>query len=313
MKKWFLASIALILLLLFVYFLVPGDIQIHPRLLVAANTKAFARVISDDQKRTDWWPEKKINRNQSYSVFEFNGNTYSFTKKNLSSLVVTVNKGKDSVLTELVFIPLHEDTVELTWNGFKKTSLNPIRRIHDFLWMKSVNSDLRFLLKKIQAHYSNEDDLYGFHIQKSLVAGSDLISTFATSKIYPTTEFIYNQVDRLKNYIQKNGAEELDYPMLNIHKNMDSVYVARVAIMVDQKLKDSGDIQYRWMLKGGNILVTEVKGGPHQIEKAFIEMGNYVDDHRHIAPAIPFQSLITDRRQELDTNKWVTKLYWPVI
>jgi hypothetical protein len=101
--------------------------------------------------------------------------------------------------------------------------------------------------------------------------------------------------------------------MLNIYKNSDSSYLARVALPVDKKLNDSGNIQYRWMLKGGNILITEVKGGPHQIEKAFGEMANYVEDHGRTAPAIPFQSLVTDRRIEPDTNKWITKVYWPVM
>lgn len=101
--------------------------------------------------------------------------------------------------------------------------------------------------------------------------------------------------------------------MLNVHKNGDSSYLVKVALPVDKQLKDAGDIQYRWMLKGGNILVTEIKGGPSKIEKAFTEMRNYVEDHQRIAPAIPFQSLVTDRREEPDTNKWITKLYWPVM
>jgi hypothetical protein len=101
--------------------------------------------------------------------------------------------------------------------------------------------------------------------------------------------------------------------MLNLYRGNDSTYFAKVALPVDRHLRNFGDIQYRWMLKGGNILVTEVVGGPHKIERAFKEMENYVQDHQRVAPAIPFQSLVTDRTKQPDTSKWVTRLYWPIM
>jgi hypothetical protein len=38
-----------------------------------------------------------------------------------------------------------------------------------------------------------------------------------------------------------------------------------------------------------------------------------VQDHQRVAPAIPFQSLVTDRTKQPDTSKWVTRLYWPIM
>ena len=67
------------------------------------------------------------------------------------------------------------------------------------------------------------------------------------------------------------------------------------------------------MLGGGNILVTDVKGGPYNIAKAFEAVEKYTEDHNRMAPAIHFQSLVTDRRQERDTSKWITRIYWPVM
>jgi hypothetical protein len=66
-------------------------------------------------------------------------------------------------------------------------------------------------------------------------------------------------------------------------------------------------------LGGGNIFVCEVKGGPYSIDKATRQVQYYMSDHQRAAPAIPFQSLITDRRNETDTSKWITKIYYPVI
>ena len=67
------------------------------------------------------------------------------------------------------------------------------------------------------------------------------------------------------------------------------------------------------MLGGGNILVTEVKGGKAEINKAYKQIMNYMADHSRTPPAIPFESLVTDRRNEPDSNKWITRIYYPVM
>jgi hypothetical protein len=42
-------------------------------------------------------------------------------------------------------------------------------------------------------------------------------------------------------------------------------------------------------------------------------MNNYISDYGRTIVAIPFASLITDRRLEPDSAKWVTRIYWPLI
>jgi hypothetical protein len=62
----------------------------------------------------------------------------------------------------------------------------------------------------------------------------------------------------------------------------------------------------------GNILVAEVKGGPYTVTNAFNSLHDYVTDHDLQSPAIPFQSLITNRLQQPDSTKWITKIYYPI-
>jgi hypothetical protein len=63
----------------------------------------------------------------------------------------------------------------------------------------------------------------------------------------------------------------------------------------------------------GNILVAEVKGGVYTAEKAIEVLSVYANDKKRISPAIPYQSLVTDRMQVSDTSKWITRLFYPVI
>jgi effector-binding domain-containing protein len=310
MRKWVVTIIILLAIVLLFYRMAPGKMSIHQNLMVAVNPKAFAREMLNEKNWNEWWPGKQM---RSSPGFEYKDNSYRVIEKKLTSFVIEVSNGKESITTELIYIPVRNDSVQLNWVAEQKSGLSPFKRIRSFQWSKNLESDLHILLEKMNSFYSNEDNIYGLHVEKSLVADSNYVFTSLASKTYPSMQTVYGLVDKLKNFIAINKAQSLGYPMLNVHKNGDSSYLVKVALPVDKQLKDAGDIQYRWMLKGGNILVTEIKGGPSKIEKAFTEMRNYVEDHQRIAPAIPFQSLVTDRREEPDTNKWITKLYWPVM
>jgi hypothetical protein len=306
MRKWIAIAAVIVMLVGLLFWLFPRNVDIHEKITIAVNPRAFTRQIIDESK-WHWWPGTKTENRQERIFFEYRGNRYTVIEKKLTSLVIQIGKEKDSMLTELIFIPVQNDSVQLNW----VTMQNPGTK--NSSWTRHLDSDIQLIFEKIRSFYSNEDNIYGFHIQNEFVADSNYLFTSFSSKEYPSTALVYGHIDRLQQYIRSNNAQSTGYPMLNLYRGNDSTYFAKVALPVDKKLGNSGDIQYRWMLKGGNILVTEVVGGPHKIEAAFQEMENYVQDHQRVAPAIPFQSLVTDRTKQPDTSKWMTRLYWPVM
>lgn len=313
MRKWVLLLLTCLLLLPgIVYLSIPSPITIEEVSRIALNAKAFTRSFYDETTWKQWWPEEQV-KNGNRNNFVLHSNKYSLVEKRHLSLLLFIQSGTDSISSELFIVPVQPDSVEITWSGVVNTSANPLKRIKVQQWAKSISADMRLLLQKIRDHYSHDDHLYGVTVREEKVVDSNLISTSLTTNRYPMTTVVYSMLDKLKAFAQKNGAKQSGLPMLNITAGRDSTYLVKVALPVDKKLRDEGSIQYRWMLGGGNILVTEVKGGPSQIEKAFAAMELYVDEHDRIAPAIPFQSLVTDRRAEPDTNKWITKIHWPVM
>jgi len=311
MKIWIALLLLAFLIISLVSYLIPTKINVHQTITIPVNTRAFTRKFLDVEN-WQWWPGARNNQN-SLPQFSYNGNTYTVIEKKMTSIVIEVANGKDSTITQLVFIPVMSDTVQLNWLVVKQTGRNPFSRLQKSSWITRVKEDLSTILGRIRSFYSNEDNIYGLHIIITQVSDSNFIFTSSQSKDYPSTNQVYKLVDNLKKYIQANKARPMGYPMLNVFKANDTAFVTKVALPVDIELKDSGNIRYRWMLKGGNILVGEVHGGPSKIDKAFLEMQNYLQDHQRNSPAIPYQSLITDRRLEVDTNRWVTKLYWPVM
>ena len=98
--------------------------------------------------------------------------------------------------------------------------------------------------------------------------------------------------------------------MLNIR--YDSGYFKTMVAIPVNKVLPGNDSFLLKRLEPGKILVARVKGGLYTTSEALREMEIYKEDNHLMSPAIPFESLITNRLEEPDTSKWVTKIYYPV-
>jgi hypothetical protein len=144
------------------------------------------------------------------------------------------------------------------------------------------------------------------------VVDSAFVATSAVSPAPPSTAFIYALIDKLTAYIKTHNAVQTAPPMLNVLRQSDG-YLVRVALPVNKRLPDTNEFFYKWMPGGGNMLITDITGGEQKVAAAMYQASLYADDHKLIAPAIPYESLITDRRLEADTNKWQTRIYYPIM
>ena len=312
MKRWWSVLLAIVVILLVCcYLMIPGRMIIKENAAVSTNPSGFQRVLLNAANWKKWWPGKVENANGK--KLAYNGNTYTLLETRLTTLVFSVS-GKDSSQPLLLhFITTGPDTVLLQWESEAATSFLPWKRLERYWQVRKLSSDLRAILGKAQNFFSRPENLYGIAVNQEKVVDSTLIFTSATSRGFPANAFIYNLINELKVYASEQSAAITGYPMLNITTRDSVQFTAKVALPVDKKLKPSGNISYRWMLGGGKILVTEVKGGPGVIHNTMERLETFVQDHHFVAPAIPFQSLITDRTKEKDTSKWITKIYYPIM
>jgi len=138
-----------------------------------------------------------------------------------------------------------------------------------------------------------------------------LVALTSTGTAYPTTAEVYAKIDSLRKYIISRNAAAIDSPMLNVSKVSGTQFKMTVAIAVNKQLLGDGRISnlnfVPWkMLEGA------VHGGVYTVEEAFEEMQKFKIDNNISIMALPYQSLITDRRKEQDTTKWVTIICAPV-
>jgi hypothetical protein len=192
-------------------------------------------------------------------------------------------------------------------------AVNFFNRIPQYFNTKHIAKATNKLLRSLQSFVSNSESIYGVVMKEAKVKDTTLIAIKGTSVLYPTVAVIYNNVSILQTFANKNNVEQANPPMLNILKNGQNGYSFMVALPVNKFIEGNGTIVGKRMLPGGNMLESgEVKGGFFTVDNYLKELENFRADISAISPAIPFQSLITDRSKEADTSKWITKLYYPV-
>lgn len=310
MRKWWIGLLIFILATGLVYILIPGTIRISRLAVLNVPKAGLYRALQNENNWYTWWP---VQDNKNKQGLTYNDNNYSVIKKTITSFLIDIKNDQANAKSSLTLIPVKLDSTKIQWDAVVKTSLNPVKRVQAYFFSNKLRKDMDTICRKLSSYYKKVENIYGIDIKSELVVDSLLIFVSEISKNYPGTDKIYELIGRLKKYIASKSAKETGYPMLNITTEDSINWLTKVAIPVDKLLESSGNITYRKMLGRGNILITEIQGGPSAINYAFKQLEYYASDYNHIAPAIPFQSLVTNRMEEPDTSKWITRIYFPVM
>src|SRR4030095_3906489 len=189
---------------------------------------------------------------------------------------------------------------------------NQFNKLSKYLLAKKTGKNFETILVKLRGFLEESENVYHLDIYHRLVKDTVFMSTRATFSNYPSPTEIYSMIGKVKQYIQQQKGKETNSPMLNVLPHNDSTYEVMVAIPVDHALPESKEISLKRMPFKGNLLEAEVNGGVHKINEGFSNLKNYLVDYQRTPAAIPYELLITDRMQEPDSSKWVTKLIYPV-
>jgi DNA gyrase inhibitor GyrI len=306
MKKWIIVPIALFpVVLLATYILVPAKINLSQSVSINCTHGAANRYLVNDSNWAKWWPQNTTLpfRYKEY-IFQPNQRMFDAIEVGIAGEDITIN-------SRIILIPQFKDSVNIQWLLEYKTGNNPFTRVNRYRQAEKLSRHLNSILTQLKMFLEKPEKVYGITVNKTIVKDTLLISTKKVFTAHPSTQDIYNLINKLKMYIQQQGARETGYPMLNIQQKSGGHYETMVAIPVNKVIKQQNDMVQKNLVQG-NILVAEVRGGEHTVNNAFSQMENYLTDHHYESPAIPFYSLVTNRLTETDTTKWITRIYYPV-
>jgi hypothetical protein len=301
MKKILFACAALIILVACVYIFIPSKLNVSAVAVMTAPSQAVYRCIANENTWHKWMNEaddsliKKINApGLSTNVIE-----------------ILITNGKDSIPSTLTLLPLTGDSVAMQWKFSMNSSLNPISRISDYNRAVHLKKSMDNLLNRVRLFVAKEENIYGFSVHESSTKDTILISTKTELTHYPLTKDIYNLIDKLEKYAANSHATITGFPMYNITKMNEDSLRLMTALPINKELPMHDSISPVRMVPG-RFLTAQVTGGDSTVKNTFSQMQFYYADHNRTQMAIPFAYLITDRRMEPDTAKWITKIYAPV-
>jgi hypothetical protein len=311
MKQTFAVIILLVILFFGItYFILPNKSSVSVSVKTNAPITCVQRILANNIYAKKWLPKeaKQISANQ----FLFDDCTFTLVSDNFENNSIAVKYNEINSSSVIVTSP-SRDSSFTSFNFQFSNSNNLFSKIKNYFSCKHLETTSQKLLKSLQLFLSKSENIYGVKMSREIVRDSTLISLKATSKSYPTTKEIYNSIEILQSYAHTSNAIATNPPMLHINKNEENMYTFMVALPINKWLENKGSIIAKRMLAGGNILESgEIKGGFYTVDFFLEELENFRADVNGMSPAIPFQSLITDRSKESDTTKWVTKLYFPV-
>jgi hypothetical protein len=308
MKKLFLVLLVLILLAgIASYTLIPSVIRISAQKPVSTTVATINNFLLQEQGWKKWWPGS-ITVDSGFAFKEYR---FKVTRKTINSIELTMVTDKSDLPGILVIAPVENDSILLDWHHLAHSGTNPLKRISTYFKAKETEKVLNSILDQIKIKAEDNEFVYGVRIQKEKVTDTLLITTKLPSATYPSIEETYQLIGRLESLISSQRVKAINPPMLHIQKIDSALYQTMVALPIRQWVVAEKNTAIKRMVMG-NILTAEVTGGPSNIRNAYMQMQQYILDHNMSQPAIPYESLITNRIQTRDTAKWVTKLYFPI-
>ena len=308
MKKLGIGLLVVLLLLLGIYALYPARGPVTKSVVVEASQDAVFRCLTNGRLLQQWWQGDTgaVAPGQSRTVAD-NGLRFHFSPNAFDVVVVRIEGAAVPVQSYILVLPTGRDSVMVTWKATPDSNISKIKR---YFLAQKLERSLSGALARLQQFAQSEANIYGMTIGRELVTDTILMVTKQRDSVMPQPQTYYGLIKKLRDYIAAQGAQETNYPMLHIATG-NGWYQTMVAIPVNKPLPGNGAIESKRMVPG-NILVAEVQGGPARVEEGLNQLEFYASEHRLAAPALPFQSLRTDRLAEPDTGKWITRLYYPI-
>jgi DNA-directed RNA polymerase subunit L len=314
MKKLFISVSALVVVALMgIYVFIPAKITFSKVIYIKTKVNIANRFLMDESKWGKWFPSDSVNNPPAApgkNIYKYKDYFYSIenTMMNLGEVSITDNH---TLLKSLInIISINGDSVGIEWKSKIPESSNPVNRIRNYKKAKELQNSMADILKHLQTFLEKKENVYGLDIIEMKVTDTLFISIKYKSAAYPSIPTIYSLIKNLREYILKEGAEETNYPIMNIIQDSDS-FRTIIAIPINKIILEENNFVLKRMVPG-KILVTEVTGGNFTTGNALKQLDMYRDDNHLSSPALPFQSLVTDRSREPDTAKWVTKIYYPI-
>jgi hypothetical protein len=274
---------------------------------VAGNSPAILRLLAD----TVQW--RRMLQEAPAEVDLGSSQRWQLTARGLSDVSLRWQYQQYSVPSLLQVFASGADSALLLWNT--QANLDSIFGFPLGLGARRMLvKDMQALVALLQSYTANPVHVYGFEPRLEKVQDTVFLSTTAWHAQYPDVPDIYALVGQLEAYAQQQGVATPRMPIYNVQQEEGSGprrYRLMVALPIERVVRGTATIEIKRMILG-NLLTATIEGQPSRLPALFEVFEEYRREHGFTSPAIPFMELTTDRRQQPDSSRWITRFCYPV-
>ena len=313
MKKWIVwFFVILVLGVASVYIFVPAKIVITDIRSSEATITGEFRYISQEENWEKWWRDADGKSHQKGEPFTFGTNEFRINRRSYNAVGIDIRQNGTDIASFLNLISFATDSTGAVWTCEIPATFNPFTRVRNYLNAQDIKRNMTGVLKVFSSFISKPKNVYGFTIYKTTVRDTLLVSARFTSPDYPTTAQLYGYFDTLKQSIIKQRASNVGFPIMNLRKMPDGSYETQTGMPTNRLLKNDGKI-LALRMPPGLFMTADIRGGAYTVDEGMRQLELFIQEYNRIKIATGFQILITDRRSEPDTTKWITKIKIPIV
>jgi hypothetical protein len=314
MKKWVLIPgiIVIVVLLFGVYFFASSENRVAAVSGSRCSVIAAGRYLTDTSKWSRWWPRDGGPGIRRGPAFAYRGISYNVEGIFYNRVRVSIAQaGSGNIEADIHLLQISNDSMLMGADCKLPGGKGPFNSMGAYHRAKLLRENLDSVISAFSHFITIGRNVYGVDIVHAMSDDSILVTLSGYTPAYPTTDYIYTLIDSVRAYVDGAGAVAHNYPMLNVASVANHQFRTMVALSVNKRLAGNSRILVKrfvpWKMIEG-----DVRGGAHSADRAMDQLYLFRDDYHLSIMSIPFQFLITDRRKEQDSTKWVTRVCAPI-
>jgi hypothetical protein len=313
MKKWIVwFFVILVSGVASVYIFIPAKIVITNISAAEATITGEFRYMSQEENWEKWWRDADGNSHKKGEPFTFGTSEFRINRRSYNAVGIDIRHNGTDIPSFLHLISFAIDSTGAVWACEMPASFNPFTRVRNYLNAQDIKRNMTGVMKVFSSFISKPKNVYGMTIYKTTVRDTLMVSARFTSPDYPTTAQLYGYFDTLKQSVIKQKASPVGFPIMNLRKMPDGSYETQTGMPTNRLLKNDGKI-LALRMPPGLFMTADIRGGAYTVDEGMRQLDLFIQEYTRIKIATGFQILITNRRSEPDTTKWITKIKIPIV
>jgi hypothetical protein len=313
MKKWIVWFFVILLSgVASIYIFIPAKIVITNINSSEATITGEFRYISQLENWEKWWLDEDGKPHQKGEPFTYGASEFRISKSSYNAVGVDIRHKGEDIPSIIHLISYRIDSTGAVWSCEIPSTINPVTRLRNYLNTREIKKEISGVLKVFSAFISKPKNVYGMTIYQTTVHDTLMVSARFTSPVYPTTAQLYGYFDTLKQTIIKQNGVPAGFPIMNLRKMPDGSFETQTGMPTNRLLHNDGKI-LALRMPPGLFVTADIRGGAYTVDEGMRQLDLFLQEYNRVKIATGFQILITDRRHEPDTTKWITKIKIPIV